>query len=58
MKPHYFQINTCWLFTSIVGKVIEETFLFVCFVFLSQGSFPLLIFSSVGQFLEFLMEMG
>lgn len=23
-----------------------------------QGLFPILIFSSVGQFLEFLMEMG
>lgn len=56
MKTQYFPISAWWLFTSIVGRIIEESF--VCFVFLSQGHFPILIFSSVGQFLEFLMEMG
>lgn len=55
MKNKYFHISSCWLFDGIVGRIIEERLLSSVPI---PQSFTIVILSTVGQLLEFLMEMG
>lgn len=55
MKTKHFLVSSCWPFDGIVGRIIEEGFLSSVPV---PQSFTIVILSTLGQFLEFLMEMG